>query len=154
RRMLRVGAPGWPCASNFVMRLLDARLHQLCQNEDITYSRYADDLTFSTSRRHILFDLPDMVSHELMQAFDGTLSINKHKTIFSSRASNRHVTGICLTNESRLSLGRAKKRYIKHLVHQFLLDRLSTRETAHLLGWLAFASDIEPAFILTLKNKY
>lgn len=152
--VLSVGAPSSPAISNFIMYRLDSRLAELCRAQRITYTRYADDLTFSSNVRNTLFSLPKQVGCLLDELFAGQISINKRKTVFSSRAHNRHVTGICLTNEGKLSLGRAKKRYLKHLIHQYSLGCLEPVQVRQLQGWLAHAKHIEPTFITTLSKKY
>jgi hypothetical protein len=45
------GSPCSPVISNLVAHLLDMRLVTLAKNVGCTYSRYADDLTFSTNKR-------------------------------------------------------------------------------------------------------
>lgn len=152
--VLSVGAPSSPVISNFIMYRLDTQLTELCRTQRITYTRYADDLTFSSNARNVLFSLPKQVGLLLNELFAGQISINKRKTVFSSRAHNRHVTGICLTNEGKLSLGRAKKRYLKHLIHQHSLGYLEPVQIRQLQGWLAHVKHIEPTFITTLSEKY
>lgn len=152
--ILSIGAPSSPSVSNFIMYRFDEELHKYCKELNITYTRYADDLTFSTNVRKALFVIPDRVAMLLNELFDGKININKRKTVFASKAHNRHVTGICLSNENKLSLGRSKKRYLKHLVHQFQLALLTPDEIQHLQGWLAHANNIEPSFLDSLRKKY
>jgi retron-type reverse transcriptase len=152
--VLSVGAPSSPVLSNLCMYEFDEMLNKQCQEKDITYTRYADDLTFSTNHKKILFDTPETVKNLLLKYFEYNLIINHSKTIFSSKAHNRHVTGVTLTNEGILSLGRKRKRYIKHLVHQFQINHLDKEDICYLQGILAMAKHIEPNFILTLENKY
>lgn len=154
RLILSVGAPSSPSLSNFFMYDFDESLSRYCLEKKIRYTRYADDLTFSTCEKGVLFEIPDLVSHILRQLFGDKLSINRRKTIFSSKAHNRHVTGVTLTNEESLSIGRQRKRYIKHLVHQYLLNKLDQDDVSHLKGLLAFAKHIEPDFLDRLKAKY
>ncbi len=45
------GSPCSPVISNLVGHLLDARLARLAKTHKCTYSRYVDDITFSTSRK-------------------------------------------------------------------------------------------------------
>lgn len=152
--VLSVGAPSSPLVSNFCMYLFDSLLSEYCASLKVVYTRYADDLTFSTNRRNVLFSVPLEVESLLQEIFLGRLNINKSKTAFSSKAHNRHVTGITITNDNDISLGRDRKRYIKHKVHQFKLGRLDSYETSHLNGMIAFARHIEPKFYESLLKKY
>lgn len=152
--MLSVGAPSSPSISNFVMHRFDTKLTLLCDEKHIVYTRYADDLTFSTQRQGVLAELPVLITELLIEFFGAALTINRRKTVLSSKAHNRHVTGITLANTGQLSLGRQKKRYIKHLVHQFVLGQLVPVDIYHLQGLLSFAKHIEPVFIQALQHKY
>lgn len=152
--ILSIGAPSSPAISNFCMYEFDGKLFEVCDAQKITYTRYADDLTFSTKRKQILFDLPLAVNNLLNELFGTLIIINNRKTVFSSKAHNRHITGITITNEGTLSLGRKRKRYIKHLVHQFSINQLAEGDLQHLQGLLSFSNHIEPTFISSLHTKY
>lgn len=152
--VLSVGAPSSPAVSNFCMYFFDIAITKICTELDVTYTRYADDLTFSTNQEKILFELPALVKSTLKEEFSLQLTINKKKTKFSSKAHNRHVTGVTITNDGTLSLGRSRKRYIKHLVHRAILKQLDASELNHLIGLLSFAHDIEPDFLDRLDAKY
>jgi hypothetical protein len=45
------GSPCSPVIADLITHLLDVRLAQLAKKERITYSRYADDITFSTNQK-------------------------------------------------------------------------------------------------------
>lgn len=154
RLVLSIGAPSSPLVSNFFMYQFDCTISEICRHKNIVYTRYADDLTFSTKIKGILFDMPNIVKDHLSLYFGDAININKKKTKFSSKAHNRHVTGITLNNDGKLSLGRERKRYIKHLVHQVKLGCLENEDKQHLVGLLAFVKHIEPMFLESLKNKY
>lgn len=51
RGCLPQGAPTSPILSNFICRGMDGKLQELAMQSRATYTRYADDLTFSFSRR-------------------------------------------------------------------------------------------------------
>lgn len=152
--VLSIGAPSSPLISNFFMYQFDCVISKFCAEKGIIYTRYADDLTFSTKHKGSLFDLPELVKNTLASLFGGAIRINRKKTRFSSKAHNRHVTGITINNKGNLSLGRKRKRYIKHLVYQAQVGRLSDDNRLHLKGLLAFVQHIEPAFLQSLKKKY
>jgi hypothetical protein len=50
---LAIGAPSSPALSNAVMFDFDEKWHARCQEIGVTYSRYADDLYFSTNRPNV-----------------------------------------------------------------------------------------------------
>jgi retron-type reverse transcriptase len=152
--ILSIGAPSSPEISNFCMYHLDHALFAECQNKGITYTRYADDLTFSCNKKNILFEMPQFVEMLLQRFFNGRLRINARKTVFSSKAHNRHITGLTISNAGTISLGRDKKRLLKHLVHQFSLSKITPEELMYLRGMLAFANHVEPEFMISLKKKY
>lgn len=152
--MLSVGAPSSPLISNFCMYYFDKVIEEICLERNVVFTRYADDLTFSTNIKDALFSFPKLIQDSLEREFQNKLRINTSKTIFSSKAHNRHVTGITLDNTGKISLGRDRKRYIKHKVHHYTLNILDESEFNHLKGLISFARFIEPAFFNSLENKY
>lgn len=152
--ILSIGAPSSPSISNFVMYRFDKLITQYCLNKNINYTRYADDLTFSTNTKNILYQIPAEVSKNLNLLFGNKLRVNNSKTVFSSKAHNRHITGITITNNNKLSLGRERKRYIRALVHQYKYAQLEKADIQYLKGLLNFCKSIEVSFIHSLAQKY
>jgi RNA-directed DNA polymerase len=64
----------------------------------------------------------------------------------------RLVTGIILTTDGKLSLGRGKKRQLRSLVFNY--PSLSKPERLTLRGWLAYCRSIEPDFLNSLVIKF
>lgn len=151
---LSIGAPSSPFISNFVMYSFDEALNGYCKNNGITYTRYADDLTFSTNTSGILFSVPDIVRSTLLRFYGTKIQINQFKTAFSSKKHNRHVTGLTITNDNTISIGREKKRYIKHLVHNFIEEKITLEDLSYLRGYLGFIKYVEPSFLTSLEQKY
>lgn len=153
---LSVGAPSSPLISNFVMASFDEHILAYCKEKGITYTRYADDLTFSTRNKDILFTMPKVVKSYLAECCNHKIRVNTKKTVFTSKRFNRHVTGITISNDESLSLGRKKKRLISSMVHHFVSDEhhLSYDEIMKLKGYLSFSNSIEPRFIERLAKKY
>lgn len=152
--VLSIGAPSSPFVSNFIMYFFDESISKACVNLDVVYTRYADDLTFSSNTNNVLFAVPAMVKKALRDHFNGSITVNEVKTVFSSKAHNRHVTGITITNENTLSIGRQRKRYISSLIHRFSINQLDNEDVKHLQGLLAFCLNVEPDFVERMKKKY
>lgn len=151
--VLSVGAPSSPFISNFIMYDFDTFIHNWCFNKNIAYTRYADDITFSTAVKDTLFEVPKLIRNAL-QVYARGISINESKTVFTSRAHNRHVTGVTLTVDGELSLGRQKKRMISSLLHKYMLGILPDDDVRSLRGLVGHAVYIEPKFIERMKVKY
>ena len=152
--VLSIGAPSSPYISNFLMYSFDQELSNYCNQNGISYTRYADDLTFSTNKSEILFNIPERVRKLLIILYGQKIQINQIKTAFSSKKHNRHVTGLTITNENSVSIGRAKKRYIKHLVHKSIEEEISVEGLNYLKGYLGFIQHVEPKFLMALERKY
>lgn len=151
---LSIGAPSSPYISNVIMYSFDTIISDICVNMGVTYTRYADDLTFTSNVQGVLFNIPLLVKRTLRECYGSKIRVNSNKTIYSSKAFNRHITGITLTNDGNISVGRQKKRYISSLIHKYKLGLLSEAEVVNLKGLISFVSDIEPIFVGRMINKY
>ncbi len=58
--ILPQGSPCSPVISNFIGHILDVRLVRLATKSKCCYSRYADDITFSTNKR----EFPDSIAYQ------------------------------------------------------------------------------------------
>lgn len=154
RLRMSIGAPSSPFLSNFVMNTFDQAMVKLCVEKNISYTRYADDLSFTTNHKNVLFDLPRMVGALLAEHCFNKIRLNSSKTVFSSKRFNRHVTGVVLTNDNELSIGRERKREIASLINSFRYGALQEEATMRLKGLIAHAHHIEPNFINRMKQKY
>ncbi|HGP1029877.1 TPA: retron St85 family RNA-directed DNA polymerase [Serratia marcescens] len=152
--ILSIGAPSSPLISNFIMFSFDETISSVCAPLKITYTRYADDLFFSTKNKNILFKIPSLIQYVLSTEFGKKLTINEVKTSFSSKAHNRHIAGVTITNNDTLSLGREKKRIISSMIHKYSLGKSDDIELAKLQGLLSFSKHIEPLFIERMMKKY
>jgi len=151
--ILSIGAPTSPLISNFIMYSFDEHINQICLDKKIVYTRYADDITFSTRIKNSLFELPEIISR-LLKEHTKSIKINSQKTIFTSKAHNRHVTGVTLTNNGGLSIGRERKRIISSMIHKSKFNPITSEEASNLLGLISHATHIEPEFFDRMINKY
>jgi retron-type reverse transcriptase len=154
KHLLSIGAPTSPHISNFYLYKFDQELAQFCNEQGIVYTRYADDLTFSTQIKGVLIGFVPQVEDILRKHFDAAMRVNRMKTALSSKGHNRHVTGVTISNEGWLSIGREKKRYLFHLVHQFTLNQLNQKQIEKLRGLVAFAYYLDPSLHRRLSTKY
>lgn len=143
---LAIGAPSSPMLSNSLLYDFDCELSRYCLETRVSYSRYADDLTFSTNQHGVLSEVHGYVAKVLSSARYPKLAINQEKTIYSSKRHNRTVTGLVISNEGLVTIGRDKKRLIRALIHKASIGSLSQEDLDWLRGYLAFVPDAEYSY--------
>jgi RNA-directed DNA polymerase len=140
---LTIGAPTSPTLSNAVCYDMDTQLSEISKRLEITYSRYADDLFFSTMHPNVLSVLePIVVSTIANLTLPRGLAINTAKTRHSSKRRTRRVTGIILGSDGKPYIGRELKRKIRAMIHQ--VDALDAKRRASLAGLIAYAGGFDP----------
>lgn len=154
RKELSIGAPSSPFISNTIMHDFDVKISEYASSQGVLYTRYADDLTFSCSAKNQLQDIHRHVLETCKSVKYPRLTVNAKKTLYLSKRGRREITGLIVTNDGTVSLGRDKKRLIKSLVHRFIMGQLESDKVNFLKGYLSFANDVEPSFIASLEKKY
>lgn len=150
---LTIGAPTSPALSNRVCFELDQMIDGYCQAQGITYTRYADDLFFSTNHKGVLRLLEDEVPRVCAALpFPANLRVNVAKTRHASKRRARRVTGIVLGSDGRAHVGRSLKRRIRTQIYQ--LERLDEKQKSSLSGLIAYTVGLDPNFMNALINKY
>lgn len=73
KEILPIGFPSSPVISNIIFRKIDILIQKLCEDKFITYTRYADDMLFSSEKSKYLHS--DQFEKEI-SIFLSTLSLN------------------------------------------------------------------------------
>lgn len=108
RIILPQGAPTSPTLTNILCYALDKKLSGLAKRFGATYSRYADDITFSSNKS--IFKKEVFLSELQRIITSQGLTINEKKTRLQERGYRQEVTGL-IVNE-RVNTYR---RYVKQL---------------------------------------
>ncbi|WP_418637409.1 reverse transcriptase domain-containing protein [Winogradskyella sp.] len=108
KTVLPQGAPTSPTITNILCLKLDRRLNGLAKRFKITYTRYADDITFSSAtnvfrKKEFLEEL-----HRIIK--DQKLEINPSKTRLQQKGYRQEVTGLIVNKKVNVN-----SRYIKQL---------------------------------------
>ncbi|WP_198174307.1 retron St85 family RNA-directed DNA polymerase [Mesorhizobium xinjiangense] len=151
---LAIGAPSSPFVSNALLYEFDKRIAAEVARDHVTYTRYADDLTFSAPRTGYLVNVEKMVRTTLAGLEYPKLLINGQKTTRITRKYGRRVTGLTLTNDGRVSIGHERKRILHAQVHSATKDLLDNDQIAELKGMLGFVNSVEPQFLDVLRRRY
>ena len=152
KKRLPQGAVTSPALSNIVFLKADDEILKLCNSLDIEYSRYADDISFSTNDISKLKLVLPLVT-KIIRKHGYTL--NKVKTRYLTGKRKMSVTGLTLNSKS-LSIGRKRKALIRARLHNYIMNGKIDITLNQLLGELAYLRDIEPQTyknIMMYKNK-
>jgi retron-type reverse transcriptase len=151
---LSIGAPSSPQMSNILLMEFDAEVERFCLPRNIVYSRYADDMSLSADTSTKLAEAENWIQELSHRLKSPVLKLNREKTVRVSKREARRVTGLTITNDGEVSLGREQKRSISASVHHFATGRLPEGERRRLSGMLAYVKSVEPSFLLRLRHKY
>jgi RNA-directed DNA polymerase len=152
------GAPSSPMLANLVSMKMDEEITSLAEVYGCTYTRYADDMTFSTAEdlnRQSISQIINRMTH-LLASFGYRLNQKKTKVI--SPGARKIYLGLNV-NESKPHLTKAYKRRISKHLYFCLKSEVGPEAHSkhlrfysiigfknHLYGLIAYAKQIEPDF--------
>ena len=148
------GAPTSPALSNIISYEMDKNLSSLSYKYGLSYTRYADDITFSGYRVN-----PKLILDDIKKAIhEEKFSIKREKTRYIGKNKRKLITGISISSGKKLTIPKAKKREIRKNVYFILTKGLEEHKRfikstdpvylKRLISYLFFWKMVEP------DNKY
>jgi len=155
-KKLPQGSPCSPIISNLISHILDIHLVRLASRWGCTYTRYADDLTFSTNRKEFparIATRSHSASHEWTAGSDlvriishSGFRVNQTKTRMQYLDSRQEVTGLVVNH--RINVPSDYRRKVRAMAHSlfrtgkyylpsFAKDQDGIEQPAMALGTLA-----------------
>lgn len=150
--VLSIGAPSSPKVSNALLYNFDTQLNDYCLGMGVVYSRYADDMAFSTNCPNLLSDVANQVKSICQEIRYPILKINESKTVQVFLKNKRFLTGLVLANDGTVGIGRDKKRALRAELHRFAQSPSSFSEEQRfkLKGMLNYVQSVDPEFMNTM----
>ncbi|MBN8524781.1 MAG: RNA-directed DNA polymerase, partial [Planctomycetes bacterium] len=147
-RALPQGACTSPGLANLAARILDARLAGLVAAWGWTYTRYADDLTFSTQNAQA--DIGRLLTAVRNIVADEGFTVNEEKTQVQRRSQAQEVTGLVVNQRAKAP--RELIRRIRAILHRAEREGLAAQNreghrdfAAWLGGMIAYIAMTDPA---------
>ena len=121
------GAPSSPIISNLICRRLDRQLRKIARDNSCEYSRYADDITFSSKKKYFPKSIAKLIendesksvvklSHELHYAIKSNgFELNFEKLRLAHHSQHLEVTG--LTVNEKPNVNREYVRELRSMLH-------------------------------------
>jgi RNA-directed DNA polymerase len=134
-RALPQGACTIPSISNLVTRKLDRRLHGAAKKLGFTYTRYADDLTFSAPGAEANVGL--LLARVRHIVKDEGFAINPKKGRVQRRNRRQEVTGVVVND--KLGTSRSEIRKLRAILHNAKKTGLASQnrdQHPHFEAWL------------------
>jgi retron-type reverse transcriptase len=152
------GACTSPALSNLAARALDARLTGLARKHGWDFTRYADDLTFSTTGEPaqktawILASLRHIAQEE-------SFTVNEKKTRVQRQNKQQTVTGIVVNQRPNIS--RETIRRLRAILHKAKTEGLAAQNHDHhphfaswVRGMIAYVQMVNPERGQKLKTEF
>ena len=112
------GAPTSPAITNIIMYDFDETVGAFCNEKNIAYTRYCDDMTFSGD-----FDEKEIISFVKNVLFKFGLHLNNRKTAVVPATKRQCVTGIVVNEKMNITKDYRKKvRQEVYYIRKFGLD--------------------------------
>jgi RNA-directed DNA polymerase len=160
------GAPTSPMLANLAVRPLDEAITEIAKRFDVRYTRYADDLVFSSTKK----SFGRTRATQLIGCIYGVLGAhgltpNTAKTVVAPPGARKLVLGL-LVDGNRPKLSRDFRGTLRVHLHYITQPKIGPINHAkkrgfssveglrqHLLGLIAFAGQIDPYYADSCREK-
>jgi retron-type reverse transcriptase len=159
--ILKEGLNTSPMLANLYFYDIDIQLYDIAQRHNCTYTRYADDMTFSSNN-----NIREMtILKEVIETLHTqSLSLADEKTRYSSYGQAQYVTGLSISNNLYPRIPRKVKKLLRlelHYIHKHGFDEHFHRRGesfdlghARLKGWIDYILSVEPILGQKMKKLY
>ncbi|MEK5144026.1 retron St85 family RNA-directed DNA polymerase [Paenibacillus sp. FSL M7-0134] len=142
--MLPQGGVTSPALSNLINIRLDRRIAGLTSKRNITFTRYADDITLSSRNADKLMAVRKSIEEIIL---DEGYKINYKKSRLLRPGTRRNITGLIINDQNEVRVDKDIKNILRAKLHNLEHGSLNIQEKeqlqAHLNGWLVFIYGVD-----------
>ena len=142
-----------PAISNVVSYRLDRRLSSYAQKLNVSYTRYADDITYSSNVLNHFNKLKKFTKKVLRE--EG-FEVNEAKTRILGSKQRRKITGLVL-DKGEIRIGKYKKNELRVLIHKIFTSpdiKEVERMKSCLEGWFSYLKSVDLVSYQQLMRHY
>lgn len=158
-RFLPQGSPASPMISNLIAYKMDRRLQGLAAHYQFTYTRYADDLTFSATA-NANASISSLLRYVRQVVQEEGFVVHPNKTHVMRQGSQQKVTGLVVNQKTNIE--RSQLRRFRALMHQLETNgwnnELQWGKAKHLVhaieGYIHFVHMVNPQKAAVFKEQF
>lgn len=154
------GTPVSPMLTNLMMIPIDHAIAKLSRERTphLCYTRYADDLIFSSDLSFKWSDFQQELI-DLLKRFNAPFTLNTDKTRYGSSAGRNWNLGVMLNKDNQITIGHQKKKELKAALYTFIKDYKnnepwSLSDVQVLNGQISYYKNVEKTPIEKIISDY
>lgn len=154
------GTPTSPMLTNQMMIPVDYEINKMCHEHTphICYTRYADDMDFSSEFNFQWSEVVNSVDR-ILRKFEAPFQFNREKTHYGSTSGRNWMLGVMLNKDGNITVGHENKKTFKNSLFAFACaikdgKPWSVEDTQHLQGLISYYKMVEGDPIDQIVQKY
>ena len=157
------GSATSPFFSNLIMIPFDYYMEELIKERrrDIVYTRYADDMTFSSKLKvqaNYMLDFINSVKETAYPDID-FITVHPDKTRTTTNKGKNRVTGIKINADNNLSIGWREKQTLKSNMVSLIIAKLNKEpvdqeQVQQTVGMFSYLQSVEPGYAKYLLRNW
>jgi len=150
KKFLPQGSPCSPKLANLVTWRLDLRIQGYVGRRGINYTRYADDLTFSSLSPAKVVKILPMVKHIIQNE---NFEVNNSKTRIAGSSRAKVVTGLVISDDS-IGIGKQKYKKLRSKIHHLTLpeEQGNNKLLYEVCGWISYLNSVDQKRLFKAKK--
>lgn len=151
---LPTGAPTSPYIANLLLKDFDYEIEEVCKKFEVNYSRYMDDLFFSTDGMQYMLSLVELEVLRQFKELGFGVNVDKIKYISSNKC--QQVLGLGVNNDKPVLTKEDKRKYRAYFYNmlfpiQFNKQKLYKEHEKEVLGHLAYIKSVDDEFFVRIS---
>jgi hypothetical protein len=152
------GTPMSPMLTNLLMIPIDYAIEKFAQENNLVYTRYADDILLSSGVKWD-WQLTVQSVNTIFRTMGTPFSIKDEKTRFGSSAGRNWNLGLMVNKDNNITVGyRNKKKYRAAIDQLFTVVKetndVDREDLQHFQGVTAYYLSIEPEYFQSIIRRY